>query len=222
MTSRKEDSSFDIGQWCDYVRGLLDANTEAQMRMHLESSTKDRLQTMALQRVADLAEFDRTQAPPAWAVRSVKALGSLSRGEETARPSLLQRLVMSLSFDSLASPALVGTRDAQAHDRQMVFTAGSYRVDLRIEPEADFQSAVLVGQLMKTDGELVPLVDIPVLARKAGRVVGHAKSGPFGEFQAAGLPASGVDLCLLLEDDVCLEIELGNNGADGNHPGESA
>lgn len=220
--SRNERETFDMGQWCDFVRGLLDDETDAKLRRRLQSSPDDRRRVAALRRVADLAAHDRQQSPPDWAVRCAKAIGSLARPQEETRPSLIQRLAMTLSFDSLSSPALAGTRDAQAHDRKLVFTSEGYRVDLRIEPEADFQNAVLVGQLMQTDGELAPVPDVPVLAVKSGEVVARSKSGPFGEFQAERLPASGLQLCLLLEDELFLEIDLAHNGADGNHPGESA
>ena len=220
--SNKDKNSFDIGQWCDYVRGMLDEETETAMRRRLDESGSDRRRVRAFQQVLDVAGQDLRQAPPEWAVRGAKAIGRLSRPEDGRQPSLLRRLVMSLSFDSLAGPALAGTRDAQAQDRQLVFSAEGYRVDLRVEPEADFQTAVLVGQLMKTRGGLTPAVDVPVFAVKDGQVVAQARSGPFGEFQSEGLPASGVQLCLLPERDFCLQIELGHNGSDGNHPGESA
>lgn len=220
--SSQDQKSFDIGQWCDFVRGLLDEETETRMQQQLEVSAGERRRVLALRQVLDVAEHDSRHAPPVWAVRSAKALGSLRRSDESHSESMWQRLVMALSFDSLASPALVGTRDAQAQDRQLIYTSEGFRVDLRIEPEADFQSTVLVGQLVKTDGELTPVADVPVLAVKQGQVVAQTKSGRFGEFQSEGLPASGVGLWLLLDEDLCLEIELGHNTSDGNHHGESA
>jgi hypothetical protein len=218
--THEDKNHFDIGQWCDYVRGLLDTETEAQMRHHHESSQEAGRQVAALRQIEALAEHDRTHAPPAWVVRSAKAIGSLFRSDE--RPSFFQRIAMSLSFDSLASPALVGTRDVQTLDRHLIFDTDGYRVDLRIEPDADRQGTALVGQLLQTRGKVVPLVEVPVLAIQGQNIVGQAKTGRFGEFQAAGLPGANLSLCLLVEDETVLEIDLGHNDPDGNHPGESA
>lgn len=222
--SRKDnsDDKFDMGQWCDYVRGLLDSDTESRMNRHLERSASSREQVAALRQVLAVAASEAASTPPDWAVRSAKAMGSLARKVDETRPSWLRRFVMSVSFDSLASPALVGTRDVQTLDRHLVFDADDYRVDLRIEPEADFQGAVYVGQFMRKSDDVEPMVDVPVLAVRGDSILGHAKTGRFGEFQASGLPGSNLGLRLILEDDTCLEIEVGHNEFDGNHSGDSA
>lgn len=224
--SRRDNQSFDIGQWCDYVRGLLDAETESQMQRHLESRREESVSdernlVTAFRRVNELAEAERASSPPEWVVRSAKAIGSLMGRPEESRPSLLRRLAMSLSFDSLANPALVGVRDVQALDRHLVFDCDDYRVDLRVEPEADYQGAVIVGQLMKTGGdEVSPVANVPVLAIRDRNVLHQGKTGAFGEFQASGLPSANLGFRLLLEDDSCLEIEVGHNDPDGNHSGD--
>ena len=219
--SRRHNQPFDIGQWCDYVRGLLDTETQTQMERHLESQPEDRGLLAALRRVDDLSASDRANSPPDWVVRSAKAIGGLLGRQDASRPTLLKRIAMSLSFDSLANPALVGVRDVQALDRHLVFDCDDYRVDLRVEPEADYQGAVFVGQLVRIAGdEVCPLVGVPVLAIKDRSIMDQARTGVFGEFQAAGLPSANVGFRLLLDDDSCLEIEVGHNSPDGNHSGE--
>jgi hypothetical protein len=224
--SRRDNQTFDIGQWCDYVRGLLDADTETQMQRHLDSlgletATRDRGLVAALRHVSELAEAERAMSPPDWVVRSAKAIGSLLDRPDESKPSLWRRLAMSLSFDSLANPALVGVRDVQALDRHLVFDCDDYRVDLRVEPEADYQGSVIVGQLMRTGGdEVSPVADVPVLAVRDRSVLHQGKTGAFGEFQASGLPSANLGFRLLLEDDSCLEIEVGHNDPDGNYSGD--
>lgn len=217
--SRRNNQPFDMGQWCDYVRGLLDEETEHEMRRILDSSAEARERVAALDQVATLAAFEREHAPPEWAVRSAKALASMGRRD--APSTWLQRLAMAVSFDSLATPALAGTRDVQTLDRQMIFDAADHRVDLRIEPEADFQGAVYVGQLMYMGETVEPVADVPVLAVRGDEILGQARTGPFGEFQASGLPGSNLGLRLILADETCLELEVGHNDLDGNHLGES-
>lgn len=71
-------------------------------------------------------------------------------------PSLVQRLVAAIGFDSgwTLLPA-AGVRAAAARQRQMLFTIGSHDLDLRIRPQAG-EGFLLSGQLLgpEVQGEL--------------------------------------------------------------------
>lgn len=220
--SRNEKNRIETGQLIDYVRGLLPVEETEQVRRRIAASAADQRRAAALGHVAELARSEREATPPEWVVRCAKAIGSLRSRRDDARPSLLRRLATTLSFDSLTSPMPIGTRDVQSLDRQMVFRRDGYRIDLRTEPEADLQSIVLVGQLLEMAPEPKPLGDVPVLAMQRDMVVGQTKTGQLGEFQADGLPSSGVDLFLLLDDASCLEVRLDPSERDKTHTGESA
>ena len=100
-------------------------------------------------------------------------------------------------------------------DRQLVFEAETYRVDLRLEQETDQPNTVIVGELLQQDeGEDRPLPQVPVWIKSGDRIVGRAMTGEFGAFQAEGLPASSLTLCLLVDDDVCVELPI-REGTEG-------
>lgn len=224
--SGSQENSFGMAQWSDFVRGLVDPDTEERMRRVLVSSHEARESVAALELVVQLAAAEKASTPPEWAVRCAKALGILNRrhGDEvnsTWVNSIRKRIAMSLTFDSLTSPALAGTRDAQGDDRQLVFEVDDYRVDLRLEPETDFQHSVLVGQVVRLSGGVSPVAEVPVLALRRDRsgprdqVVVSTHTSRFGEFQAMGLPACQLDLLLRLDDDKYLELALPASSREG-------
>src|SRR6185295_4634470 len=76
------------------------------------------------------------------------------RPKLAARPKLAQRIgqaVASLVFDSFARPALAGVRSTETTNRQLLYRAGDYSIDLQIAP-AERAKAELIGQALK-EGE---------------------------------------------------------------------
>jgi hypothetical protein len=203
---------YDITEWCDFVRGLVDSDRARAMSETLASAPRrTRRRVEALRRVAEVGRADAELEIPAHALRGAKAIGSLWRPAsaeepEGARGGLLKYLPFTVAFDSFHQPAAVGTRDLQASDRQMIFDAASYRVDVRMEHETNPPSTVLVGELLRGAR---PVPRVPVMVLAGDRVVGRSLTGRFGEFQAEGLPADPLRLCLLLDDEECIDLPLG-------------
>ena len=204
-------TKFDITQMADFVRGLMDPESEQQVQAFLRSSnaSSTKKELSALRHVARLAESERKLQVPDYAVRCAKALGSLRR-PEAQETSLLKRLTMALTFDSQVAPALAGTRDMRSVDRQLVFQSQGFQIDLRVE--ADKKGKVVVGQLIR-DGldDVEPIADVPVLAMAEKEIIARSKTGAFGEFQAEGLAADSVELLFLVDDEQCLEVSLGES-----------
>lgn len=208
---------YDISELCDFARGIGNAETERRVERHLERSPRTRRRVEMLRRVADVAGRDRELEIPPHALRMVRAIGSLRRPETTAAASpldrVLRRLMPEVVFDSLLAPAAAGSRDIQSHERQILFRADDYTVDVRLEHEADPPSTVVIGQLLRRVGELHPVAKVPVLVLSDGRIVGRSLTSRFGEFQAEGLPLEPLNLCLLVENEECIEIPLGRQAA---------
>ena len=205
-------SPFDITQWTDYARDLVEEETRTQMEAQLESDEKARRTVAALERVAEVARQDRAQQVPDGILRSVYALSSQPRPErESAGESFfegLRRAVMSLTFDSAMAPALAGVRDAQSLHRQLFFELDDVAVELRHEPHE--RGDVVVGQLIRLGDEAEPLANVQVLAKSDERVLARLATGPHGEFQMDQLPAQNVSFSFLLET-LCLEVPLPKN-----------
>lgn len=203
-------ATFDLSQWCDFARGVIDPETAARMEEQLATGSDSARRTAtALRRVAAVGREDHRNRVPEHALRLAKAIGSLRRHAGGDRPSLLHRLPFRLAFDSWREPAPAGTRDLQTLHRQMVFEAGELSVEVRLERELDPPGTVVVGQVLRrTDGGVEPLPRMPVVVLADERVAGRALSGRFGEFQAEGLPREPLRLCLLTAADRCLELPL--------------
>ena len=205
-------SPFDITQWTDYVRDLVDDETREQMDARLETDRGARRTVEALRRVADVASHDREIQVPDGVLRSVYALAGQSRPEQdTASETFfegLHRAVMSLTFDSAMAPAMAGVRDAQSVNRQFFFELDDVAVELRHEPHE--RGGVVVGQLMRLGDEPQPLADVEVLAKSGERVIARLATGPLGEFQADQLPAHDLSFSFLLENAL-LEVPLPKN-----------
>ncbi len=205
-------SDLDIIQWCDFVRGVLDPETDARMREQLNAGTaKIRKMVLLLNRVAAVGQSDAAMAIPEYALRSVKAMGSLQRPRAAAasEKSLLRFLPFEIIFDSLGLPAPAGARFVQASHRQLTFKAEDFTVDVRLEHENGPNGTVIVGQLLLQADEAEPVSGIPVLVVSNDQIVGRSVTSRFGEFQAEGLPREPLSLSLLVSDEECIDVPLG-------------
>ncbi len=200
----------DITVWCDFVRGVLDPETEARMRQRLAS--RSLTLPPALGRVAAVGRWDAENPVPDAAVRIAKAAGSLRRrGSAAAEPrssSILKRLPFKVVADSLHQTAGAGARDLHSSYRHIVFEAEGYSVDVRLEHEREPAGTVVLGQLMRHGGEVRPVKEVPVLLVTDDKIVGRGLTGEFGEFHAEGLPDEPMDLCILVGAERCLELPL--------------
>jgi hypothetical protein len=178
-------TEFDITQWSDFVRGLVDDDTAKTMRKALsEGKSRDRRTVELLREVAEVGAFDSKLEIPEHALRGAKAIGSLRRPEAEKERGLLRYLPFRLTFDSLLQPAAVGTRNLHAQDRQMIFESEGYTVEVRIEREADPATTALVGELLAHGESPRPASRVPVLIKAGDRIVAQTSTGRFGEFQA--------------------------------------
>ena len=205
-------SDLDIIKWCDFVRGVLDPETEARMRDQLKAgSSKTRKMVLLLNRVAAVGQSDAEMAIPEYALRSVKAIGSLQRPrvKEAPKTPLLRFLPFEIIFDSLGLPAPAGARFVQASHRQLTFKAEDFTVDVRLEHENGPNGTVIVGQLLLQADEAQPVSGIPVLVLSDDQIVGRSLTSRFGEFQAEGLPRAPLSLSLLVSDEECIDVPLG-------------
>ncbi|MEO1370125.1 MAG: hypothetical protein AAFX50_23325, partial [Acidobacteriota bacterium] len=128
---------FDITQWTDYVRGLVDEETRTRMDLHLEGDRRDRRTVDVLRRVHEVGQRDLDLDVPPGVLRSVYALASVPRADGAEAPESffegLRRTVMSVTFDSALAPAAAGVRDAQSLNRQLFYELDDVAVELRHE-----------------------------------------------------------------------------------------
>jgi len=199
---------FDITEWADYVRSTVSSNQNKLMQAHLQSgcSKCERLKGI-LSKFAAVCSREAAYQIPRAAEQQVKAMIGLAKAP---RRSALQRLWAILVYDSVNDPQPVGVRGTHQINRQVLFHAGDYSVDLRFEHEKGSASMVLVGQIanQKTPDEL--LANLPVILVAGNREVTRSISNTFGEFQLEYVPESDLRLLVPLESrGQELEVQLG-------------
>lgn len=199
---------FDITEWADYVRNVVSTEQHDQMLAHLQfgCSKCEKIQAVLL-RFAGICQREARYEVPRVAEQQVKALVGLAR---TPRRSALQRLLGSLVYDSLNDPQPVGVRGTHQINRQVLFHAGDYSVDLRFEHEKGSASMVLVGQIANQKAPEESLANVPVILVAGNRELTRSISNTFGEFQLEYVPESDLRLLVPLETrGQELEVVLG-------------
>ena len=199
---------FDITEWADYVRNVVTQEQHEQMLAHLRSgcSRCEKIQTL-LSRFAGICLREAQYEIPRPAEQQVKALAGLARAP---RRSALARLLGSLVYDSLNDPQPIGVRGTHQINRQVLFHAGDYSVDLRFEHEKGSASMVLVGQIANQKSPEENLANVPVILVSGDRELTRSVSNTFGEFQLEYVPESDLRLLVPLETKGQeLEVVLG-------------
>ena len=193
---------FEIADWADYVRKLVSSEQQELMHAHLQGGCSKCNKTHdLLLRFAVICARESAIQVPRDAEQRVKALAS---GGEAPRRPLLERVWASLVYDSLNDPQPVGVRGGHQIDRQALFQAGDYSVDLRFEHEKGSASMVLVGQIANRRAPEDLLANVPVILVAGKRELTRSISNSFGEFQMEYVP----------EKDLRLMVPLGSRGQE--------
>ncbi len=189
-------SHFDITRWADFVRDTVSDTDRTAMRAHLDAGC-DRCRALH-GRLAQIAAAARAQLtePPVSAVRLARAL--FASGGPSPRPAGV-RVLARLLFDSLQVPQLAGVRGQHRQSRQLLYRAGDYDLDLRLEYDATSPMVALTGQIADRSRPAEPLADVPVLLTAGSDIVARATANRFGEFQLHYDPRPRMRLHLPLE-----------------------
>jgi len=204
-------ATFNVTDWCDFVRGVAAPEAEREMRERLASGDAGARRTVGfLTRLAAVARTDQQTQIPEHAVRMAKAIATVQRpAEDTPADSALWRfLPVKITFDSLLQPAAAGTRGLYPAFRQLSFKADDFTVDVRLEPDAESRGMAVVGQVLESRGEPRPVARVPVLMTAGGKIVGRSLTSRFGEFHAEELPKERLDLFVLVGPETCIAVPL--------------
>jgi hypothetical protein len=176
----------------DYLDGSLAEREAERIVSHLSTGCKAcaasqnwYLQTRSIAANDDLVE------PPAWVTQRA------FRIFETQRPRLVERLgqaIASLVFDSLARPAVAGVRSTETTNRQLLYNAGDYSIDLQIAPSNQAR-AELVGQILR-EGETTfeSVANLKLELSREGKKLFDAFTNEMGEFTISGIEPGLYDL----------------------------
>jgi hypothetical protein len=171
---------YSMEKWVDFARGVVGAREKTAMQSHLDTGCKQCSKALNLwKHVHQVARQQTALEPPETAVRQMKAAMAIhgprrQKGVAAATAKLL--------FDSGLSPVQVGVRSSGSAARQLLFGVGTYRIDLRMEPQLDSDKVAVIGQVLHSADPREGLGALPVALVKGRKVVAETITSNFGEF----------------------------------------
>ncbi len=215
---------YSLEKWVDFARNVIGEDEKEAMQSHLETGCTVCAKELSMwQRLQQVARRESDYSPSAGAVRIVNAaFANRSAGQLRHAKSE----VASLLFDSFRGPLLAGVRSAGSASQQLLYGAGDYRIDVRIEPQIDFEKVVLIGQVLNSADPDERIVAVPVILLKGRTILAESVTSEFGEFQiecelekslrlVVWLPA-GRQVSLQLVEPVTNPAELPTQTAEDN------
>jgi len=186
--------------WIDYVRGVMTAEKARYAAEHLKEGCPSCEDAAGwLLRLNESAA--REVQVPDDLVKVAKAImQARTRETEDLTRAALRRLKAVLKYDSMLDLQPAGARSLPlgCGTRMLLFRAGEYSVDLRLEAEPEHVNWTLVGQLSNDDNPSDEMSNLPVLVMAGKKVVGKTFSNEFGEFILPDLPRQRLHLCVPL------------------------
>ena len=197
---------YSLEEWVDFARNVVREDEKVEMQSHLQTGCAECSKELGMwQRLQRVARRESAYTPSEGAVRTVNA-SFINRS--TGHPSNAKSLVASLLFDSFRTPLLAGVRSSESASQQLLYGAGDYRIDVRIEPQIDSERVVLIGQALNSADPDARLSGAPVSLLKGRKILAESVTSEFGEFQIECELQGGIRLVVLLPDRQEVSLQL--------------
>lgn len=131
----------------DLAEGHASAVEQDAAARHLAICTECAGEMRRIENVLEIMRTDKSKDAPPDALRYV--LNLFQQGQPEAEPSLLRRLVATLTFDSLTVAPAFGIRSGQTQSRQMLYSAEENDIDLRITLQNN--QWIVAGQVLRPE-----------------------------------------------------------------------
>ena len=147
-------------------------------------------------RVKFVAASDDSVEPPPWVLKRALRIFDTQPGAR----SLASRVIASLVFDSLRRPRLAMSRSIGVEDRQLMYEAEPYSIDLQVA-SLDQARADLSGQILRR-GELMfeSVAGLSLDLAREGCPVLSTVTNDRGEFRVGALACGNYDLKIEARD----------------------
>jgi len=196
---------FEDDAWLSFVRGVTTAEEAEAMRAHLNEGCDECRQTHETwQRFVEIAKHEACNLASASAIRVVKAAFALRR-KVPFRAGLAQEAER--LFDSSQEAWPRGLRGSPASPRQLLYQAGNFMVDLRLEQNSGL-SGGLTGQVVCAQADRSTGCAGVVLLREPNTVVGQTITNSLGEFQLDFERPDNLRICLEMPDGTLIDVVL--------------
>ena len=164
----------------DLVEGRLTADVNGNVVNHLKNCSDCAGTANELSNAIGLMRSDKMEDAPDYAIK--RAFKIMPRKVVVETPSLLQKILAVLSFDSASSTPAYGVRSSAAtKSRQLIFSANEMEIDLRITQqgnewvisgqilgECENGRAVLTGESVKAESAINDLCEFKLPPIKEG------------------------------------------------------
>jgi hypothetical protein len=177
-----------------YMDGEMVGTTSEAFAAHMATGcAKCAIDSAWYESIKAIAASDDTTDAPQWVLkRAVKLFETqITSGKIAASAG---RFIASLVFDSLARPAPAGARTVATTDRQLLYQANHYSIDLQFAA-LDERRTELSGQILR-EGEFKfeSVSGLKLNLLREGRTVLSTITNKFGEFSIAALEQGEYDL----------------------------
>ena len=123
------------------------SKTSAEALAHLATCSECSSQLQSIRQTISFMRSDTAEDAPARLVQSAKSI--FRQKVVTHGPSLLKVIIASLTFDSFTHAPAFGLRSQTTAGRQLVYSAETADIDVRVSPEDD--SWQISGQVLGAD-----------------------------------------------------------------------
>jgi hypothetical protein len=188
----------------DFVRGVSAAALRRRIEQHLASGCARCTRAVTLYRSIVSTARDEAQRdpPPAVLERAMDIFAIPARHVEPLAHRLLPRLI----FDSVRQPLPAGVRASNSVTRHVLYRAGDFFIDLRIDREHGAPRVSIVGQVAPRKATPLDAVSVLLIDRRA--VVARPPVNTFGEFHFDYDAHAQMRLRILFGDQTGLDLPL--------------
>lgn len=177
----------------DYLDGRMAHRETSSIEEHLAGGCDSCASVRTwYERVRAIAAADDSLEPPGWVLK--RALKAFMARRESYTAGLPRQMAAILVFDSMSLPEVAGTRSTDVCDRQMLYSAAGYSVDLQMV-QANNSSINLAGQILKEGEEGFDSVSgVPLQLVTGGASAASTITNAIGEFRIDGIIRGKYDL----------------------------
>ena len=195
-------------QLIDYLDNRLEGAQASRVADHLATGCTDCGEIREwFAQLRDTVSSDDSVAPPAWVFKRAIRIFDTERHS----PKLAERIgnaIAALIFDSFARPALAGVRSTETANRQLLYRAEDYGIDLQILP-AEQNHADLIGQVLReNDPTFESVAGLTLRFAREGKALLSTVTDERGEFKINGIKQGVYDLQIELPEGSISVAEL--------------
>lgn len=208
-----------VEQLLDWMDGRLPATEAAQIEAHVAADAAVQKEVAWLQAFTGLRQHLVWATPPANVRQALNSRfaeyaarkGATAAAQADAQPTLLQRIIATLTFDSAAQLGLAGARSAQvASMRQLIYASDLAEIVLNVAQPDALGNVSILGQILPIPD--VEPADFVVQLFKNGAEVGLTNSDELGEFSFGALQPDEYSVMLTYEQTAILLTPIAIQG----------